>query len=63
MDKKIVNIVTIANILEFSQAVVTRVGFDYQAPLDEATIGELISNVINNDIKKNSDIPQGDIGK
>lgn len=43
MDNKIDNIVTYSNILAMTKAIVKKVGFEFQAPLDDATIDEIVS--------------------
>lgn len=43
MDNKIDNIVTYANILAMTKTIVKKVGFEFQAPLDDATIDEIVS--------------------
>lgn len=40
------NIITVANLFEVVSAVKQKVGYEFQAPLDEATENELISRAI-----------------
>lgn len=46
MDKKIENIIALSNIMTLTKAIVKQVGFELQAPLEEATLDEIISSVV-----------------
>lgn len=48
MDNTVENIVTYSNLLALTRAVMDKVGGDFQAPLDSATLDEVISSQVLN---------------
>lgn len=46
MDNTIENIVTYANVLALTKSVLNSVGDEFQAPLDDATLDEIISSQV-----------------
>lgn len=46
MDNRIENIIVTSNLLEVTKAIIKNVGFEYQAPLDDATLDEIISSQV-----------------
>lgn len=54
MDNRIENIIVISNILTVTKEIVKKVGFEFQAPLDDATLDEIITGVVMKNVTSNA---------
>lgn len=46
MDNTIENIITYANLLTVTKSIISSVGFEFQSPLDDSTIEEIVSSQV-----------------
>lgn len=46
MDNQVENIVTLSNIMTVTKTIFKKVGFEMQAPIDDATLDEIISSAV-----------------
>lgn len=51
MENQIENIIVVSNLLEVTKAVIKKVGYEYQAPLDEPTLDEIVVSQVMCSIK------------
>ena len=47
MSNKIENIITVSNIMELVEATITKIGFEYQAPLAPEQLTECVAGAVN----------------
>ena len=56
MDNTVENVIVVSNLIETTKAIIMAVGFEYQAPLDESVLDEIISSqvmaVVEDELKK-----------
>lgn len=55
MSKIVENIVTLSNVFEAVNEIQTKIGYEFQAPLDEATQNEVVSSVIKERLEELTD--------